>query len=376
MKKILRLSIAVFFITGLLISQQIKYDVTKPDTSSKWSKGTKRFINWDKKGDPAPKVKIRLYKFPGMVKILDIVDDTGNDGSFLWEVPFEVSEGSYIVRVKSINNLNWGDSKVFEIIKGLKDINSAKGLLKGRGEKKFKAPPDNLLKPVIEGAFDAPLGALKPGSKLMLMGKKFGSEKGRILLKGNFPGGQIDLVNVTWLSNKKAYGFVPQSANGQPNQLVDVVLVTSHRFKSDPLKIEFVGREEKTLVFGDAVVLQCGDNADGNLCNQITGVHPDSVCHSGTVICGWHFNQWADIDYNSGIDRYQIKLNNGWFFKRLNILKWLLTSGNEKLSGPSPSLPVGQSEWYPTISWEVSPNDWVVYQLEVIVEGPIGTNYK
>ena len=62
--------------------------------------------------------------------------------------------------------------------------------------------------------------------------------------------------------------------------------------------------------------------------------------------------------------------------KKINKVGYVKSSGDEYLSGPYPSNPVGKSEWNPEFNWKVSANDYISYAFQVIVEGPKGTHYK
>jgi len=375
MKRIVVFSVIVLLLSVFLTSAEV-YKIIKPDSSSKWARGSTKIIKWDKKGDTYPNVKIRLYTSPGNVKAEDISNSTVNNESFEWKIPAGTPLGKYFVRVKTLNNLKWGDGDEFEIVSGsTSQFNLPRDVMKKVNKGPAFKPTKGMFNPVIESYFDVPMGPVRPGTKLLLKGKKFGTQKGKILLKGNFPGGQIELTNVTWGGNENANGFVPQSANGQPNQIVEIILVTSLNFKSNPVKdIVFEGREEKFLVLGDAKVLHCGDDGNFNACNKLSS--DGSICTSESVICGYHKNVWGAPENDEGTDSFQITLKNGWVFKSIQKVKWVKTSGDEVLNGPSPGLPVGASTWTTSIDWIVSPNDHVTYQIKVLVEGPIGTNYK
>ena len=119
MKRIIYFSILVLFVSGFLISQDIEYDINKPDSSSNWSKGSEKTIIWNKKGDTWPEVKIKLFNFPAMTKALEIDSNIANNGSYLWKIPNGgLSAGKYVVRVKTTDDKSWGNSVPFNIIAG------------------------------------------------------------------------------------------------------------------------------------------------------------------------------------------------------------------------------------------------------------------
>ena len=98
---------------GMMSSQSIT--VTSPHAGDTWYKTNSYTITWTKTGDQHARVKIRLYDPTGTDKILNIVDDTANDGSFPWAIPGSVAAGRYVVRVKTLDNEVYDDSEVFEI---------------------------------------------------------------------------------------------------------------------------------------------------------------------------------------------------------------------------------------------------------------------
>lgn len=349
--------------------------VNKPDGSVAWFKGNTYKIKWTPNGCQETDYKINIFK--GSVNEANFKLQLTASGVTQknWKIPANFEVGMYVIRVKAENTCK-GDSKLFEI-KNKFLINP--GVLKKLKPKlKFK-PSKGMFKPEIISSLPVPIGPLRPGSQLFLIGKKFGTQKGKILLKGNFPGGYIELANVTWVSDTKVNGYVPQSANGQPNQNVRPVVVTSYNFKSDPAQNRtFEGREEKVLTAADVAVQHCGNDGNCNVCNGVTICDDQFVagCSGTFAICGSHLNNWGTIGDDVGDDVYSIVLKNGWVLKSMQKVKWYKSSGDEKLTGPSPAFPAGSSSWSPVIHWRVSPNDNVRYELKIVVEGPIGTNYK
>jgi len=60
-------------------------------------------------------VKIRLYDKTGRTRILGIVDNTPNDGSYRWTIPGSLRSNEYVVRVKTIDNRFFDDSDSYNI---------------------------------------------------------------------------------------------------------------------------------------------------------------------------------------------------------------------------------------------------------------------
>ncbi len=113
MKKLFIFMLVIAVTFGVAYSQSIT--VTKPASGETVSKGSPYTIQWTKSGAQDALVKIRLYNPAGTTKILDITNSTANDGSFSWPVPNSVANGSYVVRVKTLDNATWDDGAVFTI---------------------------------------------------------------------------------------------------------------------------------------------------------------------------------------------------------------------------------------------------------------------
>ncbi len=358
MKKILIISIAVFLISGFLISQPvIEYDVTKPDVNSHWVIGSTKTIIWNKKGDTYPKVKIRLYSSPGNIKILDIADDLDNTGSFPWNIPVSgLSPGTYYVRVKTENNLNWGNSAPFKIIK----------------KPTFK-PPKGMFTPKIK-KISSIRPEIKAGDTFLIQGSKFGKIKGKVYISSNLlPNKKIEAVVSYWNKSTKSITCKgPEKLKGVKPHNAKFYIITANNLKSNEVDKLVSGWEEKMLKMGDVVVLQCGEDGNQNHCNSKNVAE----IYKEVAIEGFHRNELGAIGDDKGVDRYMITLKNGWVFKSIKEIMWVKSSNNEILDGPHPAFPVGKSEWYPVFEWLVSPYDHVTYMLQIFVEGPIGTNYK
>ncbi|MEN8222622.1 MAG: hypothetical protein ABFR36_05140 [Acidobacteriota bacterium] len=372
MKKILIGFMFVLVSSGLIFPGSIA--VNKPNGTIPWFKGNTYQIIWTPSGCKETDYKINIYKDSISQENFKLQLTAKGVTQKSWTIPGTFEAGTYVIRVKAENTCQ-GDSREFEI-KDKLQINPK--VFKKLVKKPVFKPSKGLFKPVVKSILTIPLGALKPGVQLFVKGEKFGSQKGRILIKGNFPGGHIELENVTWVSDSKVNGFVPQSANGQPNQIVSVVVVSKFNFKSDPFGSPwFYGREEKVLT-SDAVGVQCGSDGNCNTCNQTGSCDSQFVsgCSTQYAICGEHINNWGTVGDDSGADIYSINLQNGWVLKSIQTVKWHKSSGDEYLSGPTPSFPAGSANWSPVINWKVSPNDNVRYEFKIIVEGPIGTSYK
>ncbi len=89
--------------------------VTDPHSGDCWKKGSSHTITWTKSGSMNDSVKITLYKTDLTTLQTIIVNPTANDGAYTWVVPNSIPEGSYVVRVKTVDNTVYDDSDIFSI---------------------------------------------------------------------------------------------------------------------------------------------------------------------------------------------------------------------------------------------------------------------
>ena len=87
--------------------------VRDPHSGDRWFKGQTYTIRWTKSGAMNANVKIRLYQ--GETKVLAITDSTPNDGVYVWSIPDSVVNGTYHIRVKTVDNAVYDDSDEFSI---------------------------------------------------------------------------------------------------------------------------------------------------------------------------------------------------------------------------------------------------------------------
>lgn len=105
----------VFFI--LLASIQ----VTSPSKSQTWHPGNSYSIQWKTWGQMDSHVEIIDYATgfpkppsPG-ARVHVITNSTPNNGLYKWSIPSLHRTGSYVVRVKTVDNKVWGDSEILMI---------------------------------------------------------------------------------------------------------------------------------------------------------------------------------------------------------------------------------------------------------------------
>jgi len=111
--KFIMFLLIVVFITVLSFGSSIT--VTNPHSGDTWYKGSSYhyIIRWTKSGTMNSNVKIRLYQ--GDSRVLAITDSTPNDGEFEWTIPESVVNGTYYIRVKTVDNAVYDNGEEFNI---------------------------------------------------------------------------------------------------------------------------------------------------------------------------------------------------------------------------------------------------------------------
>ncbi len=89
--------------------------VNSPGSRALWNVNSPRMINWNKSGEMDERVSIKLYNSSGTTLIRTISDDTANDEEEHWIVPADLTAGTYIIRITTLDGEVSGDSDLFEI---------------------------------------------------------------------------------------------------------------------------------------------------------------------------------------------------------------------------------------------------------------------
>ena len=102
-----------FFTIANPLFQKASIKIKNPHPGAIWDKGKTYQIKWIKSGDMNANVKIRLMR--NGVRLLKITDFTANSGSFKWTVPTSLANGTYNIRIKTVDNKVFNDSDIFSI---------------------------------------------------------------------------------------------------------------------------------------------------------------------------------------------------------------------------------------------------------------------
>ncbi|GJL92896.1 hypothetical protein [Hyphococcus sp.] len=231
-------------------------------------------------------------------------------------------------------------------------------------------------------------GVLAPGGRLSLKGKGFG-ESGVIELSGIGPN-PVYLLDTQW-SETRISGVLPTNLGGAPNVVTPVsvrVLNWQQNKWSPSVTYQYARPFAKRILTMDdpsVRVLSCGSDGNANNCNQVGSVGalcagiPNIALGSPAppspkpTIYGTHGNCDAAIGDDTGTDRYEISLSNGWFIHRVAEKKADNSSGDEEVTFSN--VPTGENVHNAQISvgWLVTQGDTLRYWLRIEALGPIGT---
>jgi len=236
-----------------------------------------------------------------------------------------------------------------------------------------------MLQPMITGG----IGALQPGSSFALKGQRFGAQKGKVFVTGDF--GTKEMIVLQWGPSGIGFQF-PAGLSGVKDQTVKIHVQTAAGFKSNQMTGTFTAtREYKLVTASDVKVVSCSSDGNYNDCNG-SGSNPggfiDNATGAGqpftstckTTICGRHENVWGAFSDDSGKDTYEIKLLNGWTMEEMKV--WVGGTSEAGLSSKPSGFNPGLAYWKPSIGWWATPNDTIKYYVEVIAKGPAGVPFK
>lgn len=98
MKKSLLFYVLLLFSFSVLSAQSVT--VKNPAANDNWIKGSTQTITWMKSGTMPGTVRISLRNAADMSEALLISAGASNTGSFAWQIPTQIADGSYKIRIK------------------------------------------------------------------------------------------------------------------------------------------------------------------------------------------------------------------------------------------------------------------------------------
>ena len=179
--------------------------------------------------------------------------------------------------------------------------------------------------------------------------------QGQLLLKGNFPGGSLDL-KATPSTDNQMWGHIPL-VTGVLDQTAALQLVTATQVASNTIPVSFKATRDIIPVPASAVGVNCSQAAGLDMCY---GAPPLSFV-------GFHQNldptcNWASTRFGS--DQYNLNLKNGWRPHSMitTDLRTLLSQSRVP-SGAQTSFQIG---------WHTQHLCWISYLVRFSIIGPKG----
>lgn len=228
---------------------------------------------------------------------------------------------------------------------------------------------------------------ITPGGYVVIQGSGFGQTEGELSLTGlwTHPVGD-ELATVKWVkliipkgpgwdfwTPTQVLGQVPDNITRVRDQQVKLQIKTKDNKWSNEYPVKFVARRDMDVIPSSDPAVQvpvggCSDDANWNSC----GTGP---CLFPATLCGSHENCWGCIGDDSGTDTFNITLKNDWVFTS-NSIHVEVSAGGKGSASALPGLPIGPNVWQQSVSWSVTPADWVEYFVGVSITGPIGVPWK
>ena len=165
MKKLSTLLALALFISGFSMAATVT--VTKPAANETWVKGQSYTITWTKSGDMPANVRILLRNKASTAVVREIADPAPNTGTFMWQVPADIADGEYRIRVKVKNADILDDSEVFKIAAGQPGP-SPGPKQKATAETTLLHNTPVLIQPFIKVVMPAEGGAVSNGNHLFI----------------------------------------------------------------------------------------------------------------------------------------------------------------------------------------------------------------
>ena len=220
-----------------------------------------------------------------------------------------------------------------------------------------------------------------PGGLALLDGDGFGSSTGSVTaVLRNWSGKplQFTLEVVEWTNTIVAVRW-PTYIQGVRRQSAAVAL-TNRYGKRDWHSVTFdPALSIKTLSMEDVKTVSCGGDSNHDVCNNVShDIHPSFVyippeLSATSAMLGAHMNRWGAVGNDTGTDSYEIVLKRDW---TLESLHWKVSAEPLEAFVRKPAGFAKTATWSPSVEWEVTPNDQVVYAAVLTIRGPVGVPHK
>lgn len=204
-------------------------------------------------------------------------------------------------------------------------------------------------------------GCFEPGCYVFVRGTNFGTTyygatgAGKLLLKGNFPGGSLDLKANPYTEDY-VMGQIPY-VTGVLDQNALLQVVTAKQVASNAVDAYFRATRDIIPVPASAVGVSCSNAAGLDMCSPLPplsffGFHQDlnSTCN------------WASTKF--GNDQYDLNLKNGW-------RPHLMNTTDVRTNVSQSHVPSGAQTSF-KVGWHTQHLCWIGYHVRFSIIGPKG----
>ncbi len=231
------------------------------------------------------------------------------------------------------------------------------------------------LPPYLRGII--PFSVIEPGGDVIVTGQNFGKTKGELHLYLKTDKKDLKLTVDVW-DNGGIGAKIPYATYGVVDQPAEFYVKTAAGTESNRSgPVSFTARRGVQLLpRSDVKYNDCSCEASCNNCvasNTRSNCPHDCFSHTKTdgALSGFHYSS-CGIGSDSDHDTYDITANfkNGWALDHATIHNTVDPGEG------SASVSLNKSAKRVKVDWSVTQCDGLTYKVNVIIKGPIGTDYK
>ena len=240
---------------------------------------------------------------------------------------------------------------------------------------------------------------ITPGGSVVIKGTGFGATEGMLYLRGlkKYNGLELGLVEIPIAQEQgkdfwnptNALGFIPGTITQVKDQPAKLQIKTAANQWSNEFPVNFMATKDHRLLSQNdpaVQVISCGTGTSYDGCSGWYDPEDDlpfswfppyfGCAEVGLAFCGQHYNLlWASYGTDTGVDKFQITLKNGWVLEFMDFTKWISDVGEASVTAPSGFTP-GSTAWQPHVPWSATADDSLGYQGFVTIAGPKGVPWK
>jgi hypothetical protein len=238
-----------------------------------------------------------------------------------------------------------------------------------------------LLIPKIEQVVPFPLSNITSDGWAAIKGSGFGNEEGELFLVWNVILGPMEKLDIPSERNKdfwtptSVFGRIPP-ITGKKDQPVWLLIKTKAGKNSNLFEVNFRAERELKQLQSSDVEVSCSYEADEDKCNSDYNNDDVPFCQDpfvssgqdGDTIVGYH---WTCVGDSDGTDSYSASLKNGWLFENAAFTN--VSGGN---SAAVTGFQSGTASMNVKVSWSNENVPYVLYRMNISIEGPKGVPHK